>query len=129
MIVIKINERLHKKNSSTIVAEREDEESLVSSFDFYNEDIIEKDDRDNYFFIEDTIIRYYKVYSTEDNNNDIEILQTLKDFALSDPTELRYWFKNIPKGENELKTSWEINESENIKFLIYDGYDPIEKEK
>jgi len=123
MVIVKTTERLYKQYTSTVLAEKEDEESLVSSFDFFDEDLIDKDDRDNYFFVEDTIVRFYKVSLSDDaNEKDEEILQCLKDFAKSDAHELRYWFKDLPKGECILKTSWETIESENIKELIYDGW-------
>ena len=123
MVIIETTERFYKKDAATILAEKEDEESLVSSFDFFDEDLIDMDDRDNYFFIEDTIIRFYNAtLSADADEEDEEIIQCLKDFALSDPHELRYWFKDLPKGISILKTSWEIIESENVKVLIYDGW-------
>jgi len=123
MVIIETTERLYKQYTSTVLAEKEDEESLVSSFDFFDEDLIDKDDRNNYFFVEDTIIRFYKAtLSADADEEDEEILQCLKDFAKSDSPELRYWFKDLPKGNCILKTSWEIIESENVKVLIYDGW-------
>jgi hypothetical protein len=128
MVIITVSQKEYKENTTTILAEKEEENSLLSSFDFCSEDLIEKDDRDNYFFIENTIIRYYDVDSSDNSTKDIEIIDCLKDFAMSDSHELRYWFKDIPVGKWELKTYWEYNEPDDINLLIYDDYAPLEDE-
>ncbi len=121
---IQITEKTFKANDLICVAKGIQKKSLIASIDIdATDDIIELDDMNRKFFTEDINIKFYS--GEVESEDDIEILSALKDFALSDPVELRYWFGNLPVGMVKLITAWEVNEKEQIKLLLYEGFERI----
>lgn len=125
MIIITIQERMFKKNDITVLAEEEEKVNLISSFDYFNDNTIEKDQHGVYYFIDDTLIKFYNIFSDcDDNEEDDHIVQTIKDYIISYPKDIRKLFDDLPLGKYQLKTSWD-DESDDVNYLIFDGIGEI----
>jgi len=127
MIRLKVKEILYKQGDNEQKAFDEENEHLIASVNLEGAEVPVKLDGTCWVFTKDCLVRFYSVESTDSNSEyDFQILEGLENFKENDPTELRYWFQDVPVGTHILKTCWSEEDSDGETDLQFES---VEEEK
>lgn len=127
MLILRVTQKLYKEGTDWKVASKEEARHLIASIDLEDDQLpVMEVEPGEFIFTRDFLITFYIVDSYSDPHSaDSEIdfakLEALKEFAMYDAQELRYWFHDIPVGNHVLELSWTTPDSDGDQYLQFEN--------
>ena len=122
MLKLIVTEKVYKKGANWWRASEDEAAVLIGSVDLDGDDLpVEERNPGDYYFTRDFVLRLYDIKSDTEDEADFARMEFLREMAMGEPNELRYWFHDVPVGTHVLLTSWSEPDADGDGYLQFDG--------